>query len=93
MPKKPKLSKFKGVLYKKKSLLVQKKKNFGAKFINNTVVSAIVAWNTGRQYPTKMLNALQLEVFPYTKRAIVAKGSKRIYFAQPMTPSTQPNRK
>ena len=53
-------------------MLVQKKIT-GAQSLNNAVASATLAWNTGGQSETKMLNAFEVEVFPFTKRAIVAK--------------------
>ena len=92
MPKKPKKSKFRRVFYKKMTACL-KEKNFNGRSVNNAVTPATVAWNTGGQNPAKLLNALQLEVFPYTKRAIVAKDCKRFYHTQRVTPSTQPNGK
>ena len=56
MPKKPKKSNSRRAPYKNKLLLVQKKKNFGAKSVNNAVTSAAVAWNNGGQNPTETLD-------------------------------------
>ena len=69
-----------------------KEKNFEAKFVNRAVVSATLAWNTGAKSQTRVLTALSLSVFPFTKNAVVFKDLKRVYYAKQQL-STEKKRK
>ena len=55
-----------------------KERYFGAKSVNLALASASMSWNIGKASQTKLLNALNLAIFPYTLQAFVRKDKKRI---------------
>ena len=69
-----------------------KEKNFGAKFVNRAVASATLAWNTGAKSQIRVLTALSLPVFPFTRTAAISKDLKRVYYAKQQL-STEKKRK
>ena len=59
-----------------------KEKFFGVEAVRTAVASAITSWNIGANSLLGILNALDLEIFPYTNRRVMVKDNVRRFHAK-----------